>query len=278
MRVSVVLCTRNDNYGGSKTVEMAVACLQTMSRTFDEVIVVDLGSKDPLYPLIKEHVAGNKASIRVITVPYEWVIARVPDTLTIPDVLGRNIGIRRASHDIILSSNMDIIPAERDKFDFSDFDKNVFYTSGKYMVDISLLSRLRSSGKSWETIQNHLYDTRKNYYRQGPVSHEPWSIMSACGDFQLGHRDIWFNPEVRGFEESLIYKDYIDTNIHKKIIENAHIEVRIAPDFHVFHQSHVNNRGKVKRNDINVAAWNFTTTANTENWGHPSETFEENII
>lgn len=277
MNVSVVMTTRNDNFGGNM-IEMMTACLHTMSRTFDEVIVVDLGSKEPIYPLLKMAIPEERGNIRVINVPHEWVIARVPDTSTMPDVLGRNIGIRRASHDVILSSNIDIIPAGKDKFDFSNFDKDVFYTSGKYMVDISLLTRLRSQGNTWEIIQNHLFDNKRTFYRQGPVNAEPWSIMSACGDFQMGHRDIWFHPDVRGFEESLIYKDYVDTNIHKKIIENAHIEVRIAPDFHVFHQSHANNRGKAKLNNINVAALQFTNTTNTKNWGYPNETFEENIL
>jgi len=278
MNVSVVLCSRNDNYGGSRTIEMGTACLQTMSRTFEEIIVVDFGSKAQLYPVFKNTIPENLGNLRFIHVPQQWVLDITKDPKVMADVIGRNIGIRRTSHDIILSSNIDIIPAERSKFNFSSFDKEVMYTSGKYMVDILLLAKLRAQGNTWEAIQNHLFDTRGNYYRQGPVNAEPWSIMSACGDFQLGHRDLWFHPEVRGFEESLIYKDYTDTNLNKKIIENAKKKVRIAPDWHIFHQSHENNRGKVKRNDINTAAWNFKKTTNTENWGYPDIKFEENLI
>jgi hypothetical protein len=277
MQVSAVIITRNDNFGGNM-VEMGTACLQTMSKTFDEVILIDFGSIEPLYPIFNNTIEDKKGNIRVIHVPHDWITSIVHDTTTMADVIGRNIGIRRASYDIILSSNIDIIPAPKDEFDLNTFDENVFYTSGKYMIEQPMIVEFNSKGISWHEIQQHLFDTRSSYYRQPIFNGDPWSKMSGCGDFQMGHRNIWFHQEVRGFEESLIYKDYVDTNLHKKIIENAHKEVRVASDFHVFHQSHPNNRGKVKINNINVAAWNFTNTTNTENWGYPEETFEENTI
>jgi hypothetical protein len=277
MNATVVLTTRNDTFSGTMK-EITTACLQTMSETFDEVIVVDLGSKDPLYPLLREIIPEEKTNIRVITVSYEWLIARVPDTTTMPDVLGRNIGIRRASNDIILCTNIDIIPSPKDNFDLSTFDQTVFYTSGRYEVGQPLISKLRAEGRSWKSVQQYLFDTRNLYYRQVEFHGDPWSIMNCPGDFQMGHRDIWHNDEVRGFEESMIYKNYVDTNLHKKINANAHYKISNAPFLHVFHQSHQTRDGVKKSNNMHEAVHGFGHTTNPDTWGASEEKFKENII
>ena len=277
MNVSVVLTTRNDTFSGSMK-EITTACLQTMSRTFDEIIVVDLGSEDPLYPLLKEIISEGKNNIRVITVPHGWLTARIPDTTTMPDVLGRNIGIRRASHDVILCTNIDIIPSPKDKFDLSNFDKTVFYTSGRYEVGQPIILKLRAEGQSWENIQQYLFDNKHLYYRQIEFRGDPWSIMNCPGDFQMGHRDIWFNDKVRGFEESMIYKNHTDTNLHKKIIVNAHYKVVNAPFLHVFHQSHQTRDKTKKSNSIHEAVHEFGYTTNSDTWGASEENFKENVI
>ncbi len=277
MNVSVVLTTRNDSFYGSMK-EITIACLQTMSRTFDDVIVIDLGSEDPLYPLLREAIPEERTNIRVITVPHGWLIARIPDITTMPDVLGRNIGIRRASHDIILCTNIDIIPSPKDKFDLSNFDKTLFYTSGRYEVGQPLISKLRAEGQSWENIQKYLFDNKHSFYRQVEFHGDPWSTMNCCGDFQMGHRDIWFNDEVRGFEESMIYKNYVDTNLHKKIIVNAHYKVVNAPFLHVFHQSHQTRDNVKKSNDMHEAVHGFGHTTNPDTWGASEEKFKEDII
>lgn len=277
MPVSVVVITRNDNFGGNMF-ELGTACLQTMSKTFDEIILIDFGSQEPLYPVFNERITEKKGNIRVIHVPKAWVVAHVGDDTTMADVLGRNIGIRRATHDIIASSNIDIIPGPLHCFDFNQFDANVFYTSNKYMIDFLMIRSWREQGISWENIQSMLIETKDNYYRQPDWIGDPWSKISGCGDFQIAHRDIWFHPEVRGFEETLIYKEHTDTNVQKKVIENAHHEVRPAHFFHVFHQSHTNIRGTVRANDLHASVWNFGKTTNPETWGFSQENFEENRI
>jgi glycosyltransferase involved in cell wall biosynthesis len=268
MKTSIIIPTRNDNFGGN-LVETATACIQTMSKSFDEVIIVDFGSKEPLCNFMAETDNNN---VKFIIVPESWVISKVGDTTTMADVFARNIGIRRATNDMIISSNIDIIPGPRVHFDLLDFEKNKFYTSPKYMIDRSI------AVPPWDQLQEYLYNNRESYYRQPAFNGDPWSIVSGCGDFQMGHRSIWFDSEVRGFEETMIYKDYLDTNLQKKIIVNAHKEVLPILNIHVFHQSHEHNRGKVKSNDPSRSVWNFGKTTNTENWGVPDEEFEERLI
>ena len=278
MKISVVLTTRNDNFGGNM-IEMGSACLQTMSRTFDEVILVDFGSKTPLYPIFNDIITEKNNNIRVISVPYEWVTNCIGDTVTMADVVARNIGIRRAYCDIIISSNIDIIPTSKNNLNFKDFNEDTFYTTGKYMVEQPMIAKLIAEGNSWEFIQNYLFDNKHSYYRQTEFHGDPWSVMSGCGDFQMGHKKIWFDDKVRGFEEIMIYKNHTDTNLQKKIIVNAQYKVVNASFIHIFHQSHASVLSRnVKLNNLHKTVHGFERTTNSENWGYPNETFEENII
>lgn len=276
MNISIVIPTRNDNYGGNQ-IEVAWATLNTMSRTFDEILVVDYGSQEPFYPVLKEAVGETLGNVRVITVPREWILQNIGDDQTMSDTVARNIGVRRAKSEYIVSSNIDIIPGPRPIFYNQDFNPGVFYTSPKYMVEQPQVRAWKVSGLAWETIQGMLMDGRGGYYRQALYLEDPWSKVSGCGDFQFGHRDIWYHPEVRGFEEALKFRNYADSNLHKKIIENAKIPVEPGDFFHVFHQSHHQPSNAVW-NDAHQCLFGFGKTTNTENWGYPDEQFEENVI
>jgi hypothetical protein len=279
-KVSSVVPSRNDNFGGDLA-GTATASLQTMSKTFEEVILVDFGSfNEPMISILDKTIKERKGNIRVITVPRQWVLNKLGDDSTFADVLARNIGIRRAKHDIIVSSNIDIIPGPRKYFDFTQFDPDIFYSSNKFMIERSMIADLRDRGCRWEDIQEYLFQTRNNYLRQGGFDGDPWSRVSGCGDFQIGHRKIWFHDQVRGFEETLIFKDHTDTNLHKKIIENGRYDVQSALFFYVFHQSHENirNRGACKLNDNHASVHGFGQTTNPPDWGFVQENFQEYLI
>ena len=276
-KVSIVIPSRNDNYGGNLT-DRTTASIQTMSKTFEEVILVDFGSFDePMISILNKIIKERKGNIRIITVPRQWVLDKLGDDSTFAEVLARNIGIRRATHDIIVSSNIDIIPGPRKYFDFKQFNPAVFYSSNKFMIESSQVADLRNRGCRWEDIQEYLFQTRSQYYRQGTLDDDPWSRLSNCGDFQIGHRNIWFHDQVRGFEETLIYRSYADTNLHKKIIENARCDVQPALFFYVFHQSHDsnNNKSTCKFNDKHASIHGFGQTTNPSTWGFSDQTFEE---
>lgn len=278
LNISVVIPTRNDNYGGN-LLETAVATLNTMSITFGEVIVVDFGSETPFYQPLKELIEPSTRyrNIRIITVPRSWVLEKTGNDQTMADTWARNIGLRRASGEYLLSSNIDIIPAPKDKHSWDTcLVSNKFWTSPKYMIDQPWVASQKEQGFSWEEIQEQLLSnsTKGSYYRQPIHTADPWSKVSGCGDFQLGHRDVWYHPQVRGYEESMILRNYADSNLHKKVEVHANIPVEVAYDVHIFHQSHHQPTG---------AAWNdphpflegFCGTTNTEDWGFVYEQFEE---
>ena len=107
-----------------------------------------------------------------------------------------------------------------------------------------------------------------------------FSIINCCGDFQIAHRNIWY--EIRGFEESLIYPLYADTNIQKKAVMHG-FELKALfdiPFFHVHHPINCGGFGTVnkKGNDIQMAIINAGKTENKDTWGFSDIDVEWGII
>jgi hypothetical protein len=132
----------------------------------------------------------------------------------------------------------------------------------------------------------------KNVLCEGrkPLVSPEEGAVSCCGDFQIAHRDMWY--KVRGFEESMIYRDCADGNLMiKGIIYGdgcAAVELKGKDIFHLNHGGHVlvvngtpqfNNwndymyykRGTVERTS-------FVETKNPETWGFSDYDFFEEIV
>ena len=116
MTISAIVIARNDNYGGN-LIERSTYCLNTAINTYDEVIYIDWNSETHslLYD-IKDNIQF-KGNLKHIVIPPE--IASIltnndPNAQKCCEVLARNIGIRRATGDWILSSNIDIIHPSRE--------------------------------------------------------------------------------------------------------------------------------------------------------------------
>jgi hypothetical protein len=274
-KISIILGARNDNYGGNM-LESLVHCLGTMSNNFEEIILVDFGSKIPLYNELKEKIQSNK--IRIIEVPNKWVLAILKNDEHYPDVLARNIGIRRASNDIIVSSNIDIIPGPLSAFDFSEYDKNTFYTANKFHLNANWVQAFMKINNH-EELQNILIKMQEALFRErifteaeDPI-HYRWSKVSGCGDFQLAHRDIWFDEKIRGFEETMLKWGFADTNVQQKA-DLAGYVLKAAPMFPIFHIDH-SIRGNSRTNDFEKDVIYFKKTTNNENWGFADTVFDE---
>lgn len=272
-KISVVMTTRNDNYGGHMFDSLRFN-LRIMSLNFDEVILVDFGSKEPINTiLLNEKFTSTRKNVRLINIPREWVLANLyADDNFFNDILGRNIGLRRATNEYLASSNVDIVPAALSEFDFNQTNDRTFCTANKFHIELSLLQSLEKMMTDKE-IQEYLIKHQHEYYREPLFHRDPWSKVSGCGDFQFGHRDLWFHPGVRGFEESLRYWGYGDTNLQKKI-EMAGYTVIAAPFFPIFHIDHARREGN-RMNDEQSSIWDFNETSNSEDWGLANEVFEE---
>ena len=279
---TVVIPTRNDNYG-MFLAERAMQCLNAMTSVFDEVIVVDWNSPHglPMIEQIKNYIAPT-GKIRSIVVPRDFVESKV-DSQSQPccSVLARNIGIRRAKGDWIVSSNIDIIPTQ---FSTDRLNRDTMYVVQKYNVleNVHLTQLLPMSTE--QKIQalvahKHLFERMKRC--EEVVPDDKYSLCVGCGDFQVAHRDVW--NRIRGFEESLVYRCFEDTNVLVKTAHQQDMKTSLL-DIDVFHLEHKNNPffwqkdGATKRNNKDDAFTTYAVTQNGDGWGFDGFEFQETII
>ena len=108
MKISAIIISRNDNYGGHLN-ERAIYAINSAINTYDEVIYVDWNS--PTHSLlwdIKDNLQlkGNLKHI-IITPEIASILTNYNlNAQKCCEVLARNIGIRRATGDYILSTNI----------------------------------------------------------------------------------------------------------------------------------------------------------------------------
>lgn len=273
---TIVVTSRNDGYGGNLELRGSHA-LNCMIENYDEVIYVDWNSPND-DSLINHLTLKEKGNLRHIQVKKSDVDKINPDLLNLPivEVLGRNIGIRRATSDWIVSSNIDIMP---NKLDIENIDENTFYTVARKNVPVSFFQSVEKDFFSYCKKNVNKFDqayTIKN--KEWAGKYNPWSLVVCCGDFQLAHKDLW--NKMRGFEERMIYRDCADTNAMKKgMIYGNSSQVLDLDIFHLDHSGHeLKVAGKLVFNSWEDFVVNFEKTENEENWGLFDYEFFEEVI
>jgi len=276
MKSSVVILTKNDNYGGDLS-HRAKMCVNSLVENFDEVVIVDWKTRDGktlLSTFIDE--VPHIGKIKSIEVSSDLLKEKYPQFYqwNILEALGRNIGIRRATGDWIASTNVDIVTTP---LDFSSLNPNEFYTSSRRDVD----ENFHKGFQKYNDLKTTLWNNRDSY-RDKPQIHnssDKWSLVICCGDFQVGTKEVW--EKSKGFEESILFGCGIDSNIMKKA--SYYSEIKILP-YYFFHLNH--GKGGVRfdgeqtppmSNQTSVIQ-DFTTTTNDENWGLINENFKIEII
>jgi hypothetical protein len=290
MKTTVVIVSRNDNYGGN-LIERSTFCLNSAIDTYDEVIYVDWNSPDNHSLLwdIKSNLKtkGNLKHL-VITPEIASILTNHdPDAQVCCEVLARNLGIRRATGDYIISTNIDIIhPRRKDLIEFiNNSDKDTFYTISRRDAELPEIIEFQGTGQceynKWEDLREHLISQSQERKREtNTVNGDEFSLINCCGDFQIASKHIW--NEIRGFEEDLIYTLYADSNVQKKAkMHGFNIEAAFSPA--LFHINHGRGGGGLgvsnrKTNDSYRAIINQEKTLNTESWGFGNTDIEFEIF
>lgn len=280
MKLSAVVVTRNDNYGGDLN-DRATYCLNSLIDTFDEVILIDWNSPNNrplLWDIDKNlNLRGNLKHI-VITPEIASILTNEdPDAQVCCETLGRNIGIRRATGDYIVSTNIDVIAPRRDELEktiTNDLNEKTFYTISRRHIEWKDIEKYHGGGRrysEWESLRDHLIEnSEERKYEEKVVDGDDYSIVNCCGDFQLAHRDIW--DEIKGFEEELIYVLYSDTNVQKKAVKHG-FELKAIYSPALFHIYHGKGGGGFldginrKTNDMYRAVTAQEKTQNADTWG-----------
>ncbi|MEM1296763.1 MAG: hypothetical protein AAGH89_15465 [Verrucomicrobiota bacterium] len=285
-----MIVSRNDNYGGN-LLERSTYCLQSAISTFDEVFYVDWNSPtNSLLEDVKAHLSfrGNLKHIVVSPAMAESFLEGDQEAQRCCEVLGRNIGIRRATGDWIVSTNIDIIMPERKVLvnRFQKLDEGTFYTVARRDVTLEEIAAFHGNDElnysDFGPLQDHLVG--RNIGPRAPIPEEigdKHSLIDCCGDFQMAHRNVW--NTIRGFEERFTGALYTDTNVQKKAWQYGHAPEAIF-DLPVFHIDHgkgsggLHESGSVRRNDIKQAIYSKAVTTNGDDWGFSEEDLEIEIL
>jgi|TARA_B100000035_G_C21036688_1_gene571423 hypothetical protein len=293
MTKTAIIMSRNDNYGGNLELR-ATYCLNSMVDPFDEVIYVDWNTrkdKKTLIDLIRPNLRKT-GKIRAITITPDEAFKYVkkdPTAQPCCEVLGRNVAIRRATSDWIVSTNIDIVPPKT--LNFSQLNKDTFHTvsrklfmdTGMYVKEKPIDFFLDDSEDFFKKIPYKDTDTLRKEFSKLNLPHKQprndISLVDCCGDFQIAHKNLWY--DIRGFEESMIYRGKTDTNVQLKSRGHGfNLKLLMPQDIEVIHIGHLSFGEDGGGKDVVARNPDFgpDKTKNPETWGFSNINFKEEII
>ena len=292
MKISAVIISRNDNYGGHLN-ERAIYAINSAINTYDEVFYIDWNSETHslLYD-IKDNLQlkGNLKHIVITPEVASILTNNDPQAQKCCEVLARNIGIRRATGDYIVSTNIDIIHPKREDIEniINSSNNNTMYTLSRREVTWDIIKEFhggKMNFNEWDKLRDYIYiNSEERIVKEKTSTSDDYSIINCCGDFQLAPKHIW--NDIKGFEEDLIYPLYADTNVQKKSVKHGFNLKAIfnPPMFHINHGSKGWGGGgfaegiNKKANDIHRAITFQEQTENFPNWGFADTDIEFEII
>jgi hypothetical protein len=245
--ISIVQYSRNDNHGDNLLKRMKFSYytniyLLEKYKIKSEIIMVDYNTptnKDNLYKLLPINQKLNYVNIRHIIVPPEIHSQfKESDKLPMNNMLARNIGIRRAKGEYILSTGIDVIfsPKLVKKFNTTLPDK--LYRVNRYDVNSCILDMDLNYEEILIACEKNIIDIHFNT-NQGnfiPNTTIPMLHTNNCGDFQLAHKNIWF--KLRGYPEIDLMGTHVDTIFEYMAYLSGFKEVVLEEKlFHIDHKS-----------------------------------------
>ncbi len=292
MKIGVSIMNRNDGY---KDFKRGVTVFRSMLETFDEINYVDWNSpKGSFLWEIKDQIPQT-GKIKHYVIPPSIVdlIIKDPKASKCNQSLSRNIAIRRSEADWIVSTNIDVIPPSREELEqfINEGNKDTFYTISRREAPLNIFDKYKA--EEWKDFYKELCNTVPERAMGARVTpNDIYSIINSCGDFQVAHKDLWH--KIKGFEESMIYALFEDSNVQKKAVLNGFgLKAALSPPlFHIEHAPYstdetgqrmvsetFNNETAVNANNNPITYIdNFTETGNSEDWGLNNIKLECEII
>jgi len=280
--LSFVCVSRNDSHGGNPNKRLLYSC-GSFAKQCDqykvpaEYIIVEWNPPDDKPRLIEElrGIKSNYCKVRIITVPpslhqkYNF-----SNRLPLFQMIGKNVGIRRAKSQFILSSNIDIVLSHKlfleitkkrlkknflyrsTRFDVKneilnyDFNEALAY---KFVTRINLPKATLQVGSGGDIFKNYIGArtsinkeiTKANLHKvrifiKRMVNKSAKNTFplhtNACGDFQLMSREAWF--QLGGYSEMEIYSFHIDSLLMYSALRNNIYSVDFSPPSYHFHVDH----------------------------------------
>lgn len=294
INISSVVLGRNDNYKDDKR---CLIHLLSSLETFDEVIYVDWNSpKDKGSLLWKlEPYLPKTGKLKHIMIPPHIAEMFTPDptSFKLQEPVARNLGIRRATGDWIVSTNIDIIPPSRDLLVnfIQERNSETFYTVSRREAPLSIVDKYDL--ENWKDLYTELvFEIGPRYFPAQVTPNDNFSLINSCGDFQIASSKIW--NTIKGFEEEMYGFCFVDTNVQKKAVISGFslIDEYNLPVFHIEHSPYqVNEDGEKEKSDTHhenseVNKFNdafryvemFEETSNGPDWGLGDTEIEIEVI
>jgi predicted O-methyltransferase YrrM len=250
--LSVVIVGRNDDYGVN-----FLDRLNTFIRSLDhqvrdypdliELVVVEWNPQPDRAPLKDVIVKTNNVDVRIITVP-----AEIHDTVGHPNPVlefyGKNVGIRRARGEFVLTTNPDILfsneliawlSQRQLRLDsFYRTDRHDFDGEGIDQVPVDELIPFACS----RTFASHIDTGSINISSPANLADLPASTSgqilhsNGCGDFILASREAFFSA--RGLFESTTHRYHLDSYSLSRLKSRSLTQVIVTAPVCIFHQDH----------------------------------------
>lgn len=270
-----VIVSRNDNYGGNLK-ERAIYALNSSIDLFDAVVFVDYNSRgNTLIDDIKNSLihSGKMLVVKVTHEEHLKFTQGWEHPQPCSEVLGRNIGLRRLATDFLVSTNVDNIQPSRNELE-TFTRKDAMMTIARKGINYSNVSRFNP--KDAELIRAYL--RTQTFPQSYAVTREPWSLVEWCGDFQIAHKDVWYN--IRGFSEQLLGVGVHDSYSLRQAKEAGYITY---PDYvmNLWHIDHSkgNDYGEWgEANSLDCLYSDNKPQENSETWGFSDVDFDSFIL
>lgn len=319
-KISIVMVGRNDNYGGNlinrlNTSLKVLIELTNKYKTSFELVLVEYNpvlNKKFLYEELD--IKNNQyLSVKVIIVPNKFH-TQFENSNKIPlfEYLAKNIGIKRASADWVLGTNIDLIFSDEliqylssielnpdtyyraNRHDISKdyFDENLSVETileickqKTYRILANHRTYYKSFGRWWwrfihgRTLRSFLLCPLFNSLyspakKDGEALHE-----NAAGDFTLVHKNMW--EKARGYDQAPVGSALLDSYLLNVLYCYDIQQITLKePLYHIYHQDGKGGRPLAAHqtfieNKAKMKATKIPYKINNPDWGFPGENFKE---
>jgi len=217
--ISIVVYSRNDNHGEDLFKRMYLSLYTNITlleeaQIYSEIIIVDYNTpknSKKLYEIL-DFKSNKYVKIRYIIIEEEFHLQfKDSDKLPMNNMLARNIGIRRSNEEYILSTGIDVIFSKELILKFKNLISGNLYRVDRYDVNklilqINTLNTDKILGLCEKNIIDVHFNTNKGKFLD---TNFPSLHTNNCGDFQLTHRDVWF--DLKGYPEIDLMGTHCDT-------------------------------------------------------------------
>lgn len=276
--LSIVATTRNDNHGGDllKRTTAFVTGIYDQSEKWDfpvELVIVEWNppaGEKLLHEVLPKPKPNSKVDLRYVVVPNE-VHQTYKNANKIPlyQMIAKNVGIRRASGEFILCTNIDILFSDESFKFFADkkLEHGWYYRANrcdvpKEVMDFETLTErlafaaanvIKRMGKSqghetlilptlvykFPRVTKLLNEMVLQLWKKFKKGQFPYFIVDfdACGDFTLLSREDW--EKMEGYPELDMYSIHIDSMglwAANALGLKQFILPYNAPIYHIYHE------------------------------------------